>query len=281
MISTSRSKLVSIFYSAGRKSFDNNGPRRFRNLKSQGREPFPHHLGFLRHKEHGSFNYSPKFTASPSSGHDPTDRMRIRSQQHVANFMCEYMAQKCRRESPRFRHLLNPVIKGIPVVTHAFLIQRSRPEHIGTISHLHAHRARKDLKHQISGTNNVAARRLSILSSLGAVPPKRLYASLLKNPMYLRLGRSQEFCRNVGVVVDRDVDFRQHSLCCRCSLIQARGGQKAERQNGINANVAVHSVTSKAMLLSANRYLNAPQATSWASIDGELNCLKPVVYERK
>ncbi len=134
--------------------------------------------------------------------------MRIRSQKQVADFMCEYMAQECGRESSRFCHLLNPVIKGIPVETHALLIQSSGAEHIVAIAHLRAHRVRKDPQHHVSGTNNVAAYRLSILSSLGAVSPKCLYSCLLKNPAYLRLRRGQEFCRNAGVVVDSDMDFR-------------------------------------------------------------------------
>src|SRR6266568_2396217 len=115
--------------------------------------------------------------------------MRIRSQKQVADFMCEYMAQECGRDSSRFCDLLNPVIKGIPVETHALLIQSSGAEHIVAIAHLRAHRVR-------------------ILSSLGAVSPKCLYSCLLKNPAYLHLRRGQEFCRNAGVVVDSDMDFR-------------------------------------------------------------------------
>src|SRR6266566_1650439 len=41
------------------------------------------------------------------------------------------------------------------------------------------------------------------------------------------------------------------------------------------------SVTSWATLLSANRYLNAPQATNWASADNELSCLMPTTYGGK
>src|SRR5437016_5518529 len=78
--------------------------------------------------------------------------------------MCEHMAQKCGPESPRFSHLFNAVIKGIPVVTHSVLIQCSGAEHIATIPPLRTHRVRKDLQHKVSGTNNVAARRLSIRS---------------------------------------------------------------------------------------------------------------------
>jgi len=161
------------------------------------------------------------------------------------------------------------------------LIQRSGAEHIGTIPHLCAHRARKDLQHQMIGAHDVATRGLSILGSRGAVPPKRLYSSLLKNPMYLHLCRCQEFCGNAGVVVDTDMNFRPQSLCCRCVLSQARGDQKAERQNRINADVAVHCVTSWATLRSANRYLNALWATSRVSGDDEINCLTPVVYGGK
>ena len=152
--------------------------------------------------------------------------------------MCEHMAQKCGPESPRFSHLFNSVIKGIPVVTHSVLIQCSGAEHIATIPPLRTHRVRKDLQHQVSGTNNVAARRLSIRSSVGAVLPKGLYSSLLKNPTYLHLRGGQEFWGNVGVVVDRDMDFHRQSLCC-CVPGQARGGQKGEGQDRINADATV------------------------------------------
>ena len=54
----------------------------------------------------------------------------------MADFMRKYMAQKSRRESPLFRHPLNPIVEDIPVVTQPFLIQRSSAEHIGTITHL-------------------------------------------------------------------------------------------------------------------------------------------------
>jgi len=265
----------------GKREFQQQRVASARGPKSHTRKPIPHHLGFMGCKKHGSFRKSPQFFTSPPSGHNPADRMKIRSQQQVTDFMGKYMAQQCMRKSPVFSHWLDPVIKGIPVVTHSFPVQRSSAEHIGTIPHLRAHRARKDLQHQVSGTNNVAARRLNILSSLGAVPPKRLYSSLLKNPAYLHLRSGQEFCRNVGVVVDRDMDFRRESLCCRWILSQARGGQKAERQDRMNADVIVHSVTSGATLRSANSYLNALWATSRASVDDELNRLIPVAYGGK
>lgn len=76
--------------------------------------------------------------------------------------MRKYMAQKSARESPLISHSLNPIVEGVPVKAHPFLIQCSGTEHIDTIPDLRAHRMRKDLQHQISGTNDVATRGLNI-----------------------------------------------------------------------------------------------------------------------
>src|SRR6266513_3638887 len=84
----------------------------------------------------------------------------------MADFMRKYMAQKSRRESPLFRHPLNPIVEDIPVVTQPFLIQRSGAEHIGTITDLRAHCARKDLQHEVSGPYDVATCRLNILRAV-------------------------------------------------------------------------------------------------------------------
>src|SRR6266581_2826987 len=142
----------------------------------------------------------------------------------MADFMRKDMAQKSRRESPLFRHPLNPIVEDIPVVTQPFLIQRSGAEHIGTITHLRAHCARKDLQHEVSGPYDVATCRLNILRAVRAVSPNSLHSRLPKNPMHLHLCGGQEFWGwgNVGVVVDRDVEFWVQSLFCRRVLSEAR-----------------------------------------------------------
>src|SRR6266478_7215242 len=147
--------------------------------------------------------------------------MRIRPQQQVTDFMREYMAQKCRRESPIFRHPLNPIVKGVSVEADPFFIQRSSAEHIITIPELRTRRARKNLQHQITGTNDVATRGLSTLDFLGAVQPKRFHSSLLKNPVHFRLCRSQEFGWNVGGVLHRDMELRAQSFGSQCVLSEA------------------------------------------------------------
>src|SRR6266480_783497 len=148
----------------------------------------------------------------------------------MADFMPKYMAQKSRRESPLFRHPLNPVVEDIPVVTQPFLIQRSSAEHIGTITDLRAHCAGKDLQHEVSGPYDVATCRLNILRSVRAVSPNSFHSRLPKNPMHLLLCSGQEFWGNVGVVVDRDMEFRAQSLFCRRVLSEARRRQKHQGQ---------------------------------------------------
>src|SRR5439155_10147330 len=155
----------------------------------------------------------------------------------MADFMRKYMAQKSRRESPLFRHPLNPIVEDIPAVTQPFLIQRGGAEHIGTITHFGAHGARKDLQHEVSGPYDVATGRLNILR---AVSPNSFHSRLPKNPMHLHLCGGQEFWGNLGVVVDRDMEFWAPSLFCRSVLSEARRRQKHEGQEGINAGVALH-----------------------------------------
>src|SRR6266436_5343954 len=144
----------------------------------------------------------------------------------MADFMRKYMAQKSRRECPLFRHPLNPIVEDIPVVTQPFLIQRSGAEHIGTITHLRAHCARKDLQHEVSGPYDVATCRLNILRSVRAVSPDSFHSRLAKNPVHLHLCGGQEFWGNVGVVVDRDMEFWAQSLFCRRVLSEARRRQE-------------------------------------------------------
>jgi len=145
----------------------------------------------------------------------------------MADFMRKYMAQKSRRESPLFRHPLNPIVEDITVVTQPFLIQRSGAEHIGTITALRAHCARKDLQHEVSGPYDVATCRLNILR---AVSPNSFHSRLPKNPMHLHLCGGQEFGGNVSVVVDRDMEFWAQSLFCRRVLGEAGRRQKHQGQ---------------------------------------------------
>src|SRR6266849_4746321 len=147
--------------------------------------------------------------------------MRIRPQQQVTDFMREYMAQKGGSDSPLFSQFLNAIVENISVEADPFFIQRSGTEHIITIPELRTCRARKNLQHQITGTNDVATRGLSIFDFLGAVPPERFHPSLLKNPVHFRLCRSQEFGGNVGGVLHRDMELRAQSFGSRCVLSEA------------------------------------------------------------
>jgi hypothetical protein len=189
--------------------------------------------------------------------------------------MRKYMAQKCRRESLLFSQSLNSIVEDVPVEAHPFLIQRSCTEHIDTIPDLHAHRVRKDIQHQIIGTNDVATRDslVSRNSSAKAFPlrpgEKSSVLPALPQPR-LRWER----WRNRG---------QRYELLGSRPALPVRLGQSTKdtktRTSKIHeCRIACSQCHPGATLLPATGYLNAQEMTSWPKADDELNCLTRVAY---